>query len=841
MTQNPRRALVLLADDEPSARILARETLEQGGFEVIDVGDGREALRALGERRPDILLLDVEMPIMDGFSTCVEFRKLPWAAHVPVLITTGLDDLESIARAYEVGATDFVTKPINWFLLRQRVRYMLRASVAVEGLAESEAKNKALLNAIPDAMFQIGADGTLLDFKPGKAFSPLVPPEEFLNRRVHDVLPQRISEQCVHFVEKALQSKEIQEFEYRLMVEDRLQDYEARIVASGSDSTVAIVRDVTEEREASRALKKERDFVSTVLDTASALVVVLDLQGRIIRVNRSCEETTGYTFEEIRDNPVWDLLLPPEEVERERVEFEQLVSGGPPTKRENHWICKDGSRRYIAWSNSAVVDLEGGGKYVVCTGIDHTERKQAEERVHFLAYFDGVTSLPNRFMFKEHLNQALAYSDRYDRLLAVMFLDLNRFKEVNDTLGHSQGDVLLKAVAERLGQTLRRSDSLSRVSPDEPTFALGRFGGDEFIVMVNDIHSPQRAAKVAQRLLRTLQVPFRLDLQEVTVTASMGISMYPHDGANADVLLKNADAAMYHSKKDGTGSNYAFYSSAMTVDSMAKLSLESDLRKAVKQGQLRLHYQPKVAIQNPRIVGFEALVRWEHPTKGLVAPGEFIQLAEETGLILELGEWGLRTACAQSKQWQQAGLKPLPVAVNLSTLQFLRRDLLKTVAKILKETALDPRLLELEITEGTIMQNPEDANRMLLGLKDLGIKLSIDDFGTGYSSLSYLKRFTLDTLKIDRSFVQDLATSKDDRSITRAIIAMGHSLDLRIIAEGVETDEQLAYLREQRCDEIQGFLISPPVAADQIPTLLKNDIHLPASRSEESELALSEA
>ncbi len=434
-------------------------------------------------------------------------------------------------------------------------------------------------------------------------------------------------------------------------------------------------------------------------------------------------------------------------------------------------------------------------------------RKEAESHLTFFANHDTLTGLPNRAMFNQRLTQALARAQRLAAMAAVLFIDLDRFKVINDTLGHDAGDQLLKQLAERLRECLREGDT------------IGRQGGDEFVVLIEDVTDPAQVAGVGQKILDTVARPFLICGQEFHVTASVGISIYPGDGADQQALLKNADIAMYRAKEQGKN-NYQFYSAQMNQHSFERLALETSLRHAVERGEFLLHYQPKVDMRSGRITGVEALVRWQHPELGMVPPAQFIPLAEETGLIAPIGEWVLRTACAQAQGWAALGTPPISVAVNLSARQFARDELAAVVLRVLRDTGLDPRMLELEITESTVMHNADRAVQVLQQLKRLGVRISIDDFGTGYSSLSYLKRFPISSVKIDRSFVLDLPGDKDDAAITEAVIAMAHSLRLRVIAEGVETSEQYRFLQEHQCDEMQGHYFSKPVDAQAIARLL---------------------
>ena len=434
-------------------------------------------------------------------------------------------------------------------------------------------------------------------------------------------------------------------------------------------------------------------------------------------------------------------------------------------------------------------------------------RKEAESSLMFFANHDALTGLPNRAMFNQRLALALARAHRYGKMAAVLFIDLDRFKIINDTLGHDAGDRLLKQLAERLRVSLREADT------------VGRQGGDEFVVLIEDLTDSNQVTGVAQKMLETIAEPYLIAGQEFHVTASIGISVYPEDGNDQQALLKNADIAMYRAKERGKN-NYQFYSAQMNLHSFERLALETSLRHAVERNEFVLHYQPKVNMRSGRITGVEALVRWQHPELGMVPPAQFIPLAEEMGLIVQIGEWVLRTACSDARGWLDQGLPAISVAVNLSARQFDRDDLVLSIMNVVRETGFDPRSLELEITESTVMHSADRAAGVLRQLKGIGVRVAIDDFGTGYSSLGYLKRFPIDSVKIDRSFIIDIPEDKDDVAITCAVIAMAHSLRLKVVAEGVETAEQYAFLREQDCDEIQGYYFSQPVEAAALAPLL---------------------
>lgn len=426
-------------------------------------------------------------------------------------------------------------------------------------------------------------------------------------------------------------------------------------------------------------------------------------------------------------------------------------------------------------------------------------RLQLEEndrRLHYLAHHDNLTGLPNRLLFYDRLRHAMDLASRNGSKLALLFLDLDRFKNINDSLGHAVGDQLLAAVGQRLRESLRRTDTLARL------------GGDEFLVVLENLDSNHQAAEVAQKIRSSLNQPFQVGEDQLHVLASVGISLFPGDGEDADTLLKCADVAMYRAKKQA--GSQAYYSADMNARTYELLLLENDLRHAVENDQLLLYYQPQIDLESRQLLGMEALLRWRHPDRGLISPADFIPLAEETGLIVPIGEWVLRTACAQNVAWQKAGYPPVKVAVNISSQQFIQANFIETVEAILENTKLDPQWLEIEITESTVMENVEQAIMTLTDLKIRGISLAIDDFGTGYSSLSYLKRFPISSLKIDRSFIRDITTDPNDAAITESVIALAHAMGLDVIAEGVETEEQLNFLRAKGCGKGQGFLFSPP-------------------------------
>lgn len=459
---------------------------------------------------------------------------------------------------------------------------------------------------------------------------------------------------------------------------------------------------------------------------------------------------------------------------------------------------------YIGFLLQAIM----GMSMIACLLEDEREASElATVEMEHLAYHDALTGLPNRPLYMDRLIMAVAQATRTSQKLAVFFLDLDRFKNINDSLGHSVGDALLKAVAERIRRCVREGDTVARL------------GGDEFTLLIPRIDHIEDAAKIAQKILETLKIPFKIADHELFVTTSVGISIYPSDGADPETLVRNADSAMYRAKDQGRD-NYQLYTPAMNAKALERLALENMLRKAISHREFVLFYQPVADINTKNIIGVEALIRWQHPELGLLSPAHFISVAEMSGLILPIGDWVLRTACKQMKTWQKRINPKLTVAVNLSARQFQQPNLVEQIEEVLEEADLDPGSLELEITESNAMQNAENAIYTLRELKALGVHIAMDDFGTGYSSLNYLKRFPIDTLKLDQSFVRDVTTDPSDAAIATAIIAMAHTLKLRVIGEGVETEEQFAFLQKQKCDYIQGYLFSPPLSVEKLEAYL---------------------
>ena len=692
--------LALVVDDDRLIRMVVREALEQSGLKVCEADSGAQALERFATARPDIVVLDVIMPGLDGFATCAKLRGSAGGGRVPILIMTGLDDAASIAHAYEQGATDFITKPLNSMILSYRVRYMLRGSHTLDALIKSEAR--------------LG-------------------------------LAQRIAK--------------IGNWEWR---PDTNQ-----FTASAELCRLMGIR--------------SQDFAGT-FDAFIQLVHAED---------------------------------------RDRVDeaLKRILSKRVPCDIDHRLVLPNGVDFTVNLQAEAVFDDQMKALSIVGMAQDITDRKQSEREIHRLAYFDSLTGLPNRVLFIDRLTQALLHARRYRTTLATLFLDLDRFKVINDTLGHNIGDLLLKSVAERLTESVRHSDSVCRSVGKEENHSLARLGGDEFTVLLTNLRDVQDAGKVARRILESLAQSFFIEGREIFVTASVGIAIFPVDGESVDALLKNADSAMYHAKEHGRN-NVQFYSNTFNAAAHERLILEGELRHAIEREEFVVYYQPQIDLRTSGLIGAEALVRWQHPQRGLLHPADFLPAAMDTGLIRAIDEWVLRTACRQNQAWQHRGKMPVCISVNVSNSLFHGNTLLSVVAEALNQTGLTPACLELELTESIAMRNVDASIVMLTTLKAMGVLLSIDDFGTGYSSLSYLQRLPINMVKIDQSFIQEILTQARPAPIVRAIIAMAHSLNLLVLAEGVEQDAQRTLLLEQGCDQAQGYLFGGPMPADAFAALL---------------------
>lgn len=554
-----------------------------------------------------------------------------------------------------------------------------------------------------------------------------------------------------------------------------------------------------------RKEETEKRYRMLVEQAAEGIILADPASLALLEANRAFRQLLGYAEEDVLPQAMGELLG--EDGELLDVHVKRALAERRPIKFELSMLARDHSIAYTEVS-VAVISYEG---HEVLSFVVHdiTERKRFEQELMYQASHDSLTDLPNRNILLDRLSQALALGKRFNKPIGVLLLDLDNFKIINDTMGHGAGDKLLVNVAERLRGAMRRYDTVARL------------GGDEFAIILTEFGESKEVVPVTEKILKLFSDPFEAEGREIFITVSIGIALFPSDGDSAEALLKNADAAVYHAKEQGKNS-YRFFSAELNQKAFERLEMEAKLRHALERGEFVLHYQPRVELSTGRIVGAEALIRWNDPESGMIGPYKFIPLLEETGLIIPVGDWVMRTACAQLKMWLDAGHPSFQITVNLSARQFHQLDLVGDVKRMLEETGLEPRYLCMELTESILMHDVEEAVDKLAALKDMGVSLSIDDFGTGYSSLSYLKRFPLDELKIDQSFIRDLTTDPDDAAIVITIIAMAHNLKLKVVAEGVETLAQLVFLIEHQCEEMQGYYFSKPLPVDQFEELLKS-------------------
>ncbi|WP_457668768.1 putative bifunctional diguanylate cyclase/phosphodiesterase [Thiolapillus sp.] len=692
---------VLIVDDDAMVRLLAISALGQLDLDLHEAGDGAEAVALFQQQAYDIVLLDLEMPRMDGFTAARRIRALPGGENATLIMVTGLNDADSIEKAYQVGATDFVTKPINWAILRQRLRFVLRARNAFRSLQENEAK---LLES------------------------------------------QRIAN-LGHW---------------------------------------------------------EWDIINNRAEWSEQVYGILGLDPQ------ACDASFATFLQAVH----------PDEQRLFNRAVSAAIEKGESYLLEHRIVRPDGEERHVVSQGQALPAEPGKVERVRHVVQDITERKRAEEHIFQLANFDSLTGLPNRALFQAYAGRILAAAKRDGTKAAVLLLDLDRFKRINDSLGYQAGDQLIKEVAGRIASCMRECDLAAKIhTVEDLPYSLARPGGDEFMLLIRGVDRAAGVAHFAKRLSDALAQPLSVMQQEVFFSASIGISLFPDDAQDQDLLIKSADIALGYAKDSGGGC-FRFFSEEMNDWANKRIELEARLNHAVENNELQLYYQPQISLVSGRLTGFEALLRWWPGGGDMVPPNEFIPIAEETGVITEIGAWVIHQACKQLRSWRDRGYDPVPVAVNVSARQFVDQNLVKIIEDELAAFDLTPELLELELTERVIMRSLEETRIKLQALKEVGVKLSVDDFGTGYSSMSYLKRFPLDALKIDRSFIMDLVTDSNDESIIRAIVAMSKGLGLHTIAEGVETDQQRELLSSIGCDLMQGFLYSRPLPAEEAESYL---------------------
>jgi diguanylate cyclase (GGDEF)-like protein/PAS domain S-box-containing protein len=720
------QATILIVDDTPEMLVIMGRIL-QPSFNVQAANSGKRALDiAVSDPQPDLILLDVMMPEMDGYAVLAQLKDNPATRDIPVIFVTAMDAAEDEQRGLDLGAVDYIVKPPRQSIVLARVRAHLELKRSRDWLRNQNV---------------------------------------FLETEV----ARRVAE--------------------NLAIQQAANQEQAR-------------------------LHRQTELI---LSSAGEGIFGLDADGMITFANPTALSTLGYEKKELLGKGAHTTIQhskpdgTPYPYEESQL-FHVITKGLDMRGKEDTYWHKDGSRLPVLFSSMPMKD-EGKVVGAVVTFQDIRERMRYLEQLERKSNYDDLTGLPNRNLLMDRLAQAMLHCQQRKTNLAVMAFNIDRFRKINDSLGLAFADKVLCEVASLLGEFSDTVDTLAHVS------------GDEFILLVEE-EELGKVISLAKQILNKLTQPLLIDERELFVTASIGIAVFPKDGEDGDNLLRNADAALDRAKAMD-GNSFDFYAAEMNANLLERLDLENDLRHAIERDELQLHYQPQLSLHTGEIIAMEALVRWQHPVHGLLPPVEFIPLAEETGLILPIGEWVLRTACVQNKAWQSEGLPAISVAVNVSAKQFAAQDVVALTAQVLRETGLDPCYLELELTESTAMGNADSFIGIMEALNNLSVTLSIDDFGTGYSSLSYLKRFPLDRLKIDKSFVHDIVHDPESAAITVAIIALAHGLDLAVIAEGVETEEQLNFLRTHDCDEMQGFYFSRPLTADAFAVLLRDKHTLP--------------
>lgn len=896
--------VLIVEDSATQAQHLAHLLEAEGGYRVRVASNGAEGLAMARARPPTLIISDINMPVMNGFTLCQEIKQDPGLRDVPVILLTSLTSLYDVIRGLDCGADNFIRKPFDARYLMGRVRYILanralrsnervqlgmrinlggqthfitaeRQQIfdllistyeeAIQMTEELKAQQERIAHSYQSlrGLYQIAealnpamteraiADGALdgvLDF-PGveagcvslfdqQGILRVVASRELegealpAGHRLRCACARRLAEGTLHEPELLHQcealgasvacvpltasGRSLGLLHLRFAAGDAACAELQVLDTIGNQIAIAVERahlyanmgSLVHDR--TRALQSERNLLSALVETTAALVVLTNADGTIRMFNRACSDTFGWTAAEAIGRPAWEVFRVDGDEDRIRRFYHDLPLDQLPPQIQAEWLTRSGQLRSVIWTTSPLRGTDGRIEAIVSTGLDVTELRGAEDRLKYLSNHDTLTGLPNPVLLRDRVRQAQEQALAGRQVMGFLLLGLGRIRMIRETLGAQAEQELLVQVSRRLSAR-GANETVARYS--EGTFA---------VVAVRS--SVDDLGVLARQLLVDMERAFVWEQEDLHLDPRIGITVYPNDGDAYETLAQGAENAL--SRADtGAGSRIEFYRPEFNHGAAARFRLESALRRAVEREEFLVHYQPQVDLRSGAIIGVEALVRWRHPELGMVPPGQFICLAEETGLILPIGEWVLRRACEQCRAWQQAGIRVVPVSVNLSARQF-SEHIPATVRRILEETGLEPRLLELELTETASMNDPQKSFEILRQLKDMGVRLAIDDFGTGYSNLNYLKRFPVDKLKLDQSFVRDIVSDPDDLSIARAVIAMAHGLRLAVIAEGVESQGQLALLADNGCDEMQGFFFSRPVAPEVCEELLRDDVRL---------------
>ncbi|MFZ2169669.1 MAG: EAL domain-containing protein [Methylococcaceae bacterium] len=808
---------IMIVEDEGIIAMDIRNQLVGFGYEVVATAfSGEQAVTLATQLRPELVMMDIVLKgSMDGIEAAQTIME---SLHIPVIFLTAYSDPATIQRVKATGAYGYLIKPFRSDELHASIEVVLYKHQLELKLKESEQWFAKTLHCISDAVIATDLEGRIqfmnsvaekalawrMEQAKGTAISELMTLLTESNRMsVENPVLMTLKSLAVTSLNCATLcvTRSAEEFPIDGGAAPILNDDGALLGA------VMVFRDMTERRQIENLLRESQEYFHSAFDLAAIGMALVAVDGRFLQVNNSLSKIFGYSEEELLRTNLQMLTHDDDHGKVLDHHLRQLLTDELPSfqieGKYNHKIV--GKVVWIQLSASLVRNAAGEPQYFIIQIQDISGRKYTEQQLLYIANHDPLTGLLNRTQFHDRVTQTLSSARRHKTKLALMFLDLDRFKLINDTLGHRIGDLLLQAVSDRLKSSVRNNDILARL------------GGDEFIILLSDINLIDDVARIAQKTIDIITGPFTVEGNDIVITTSVGISIYPDDGENSQILLTNADTAMYMAKERGKN-NFQFYTMEMTARSLERMNIEKGLRHALTHHELKLHYQPQIDSTSGRSVGAEALIRWQHPDWGLIYPDRFLTIAEETGLIVPIGIWVLRTACLQAKAWQENDGPFNQVAVNLSPRQFLEKDLFQTIKEVLDETGIKPSSLKLEITESAVMQNPERTLDVLQQLHDLGVQLIIDDFATGYSSLIHLGLFPVHSVKIDRSLVRDIPGNGSSMTLVRGIIALAHELKLNVIAGGVETEEQLTFLKTNQCDVQQGYLFSRAVAAGELDT-----------------------